>query len=159
MARRDLGTTGEGTLHFWHQRLSGFANLFLGTSFVAALSFYGRDTHGEVLAWFSQPWMVGLTLAFIISALWHMRLGLNVIIDDYIHVEGLRLFYRILNMFLTSLFGLLAILALLQLLLGEAMAPANLMGEEARVPETRAPDTSVPETRAPLPIEEEIKTP
>jgi len=129
MAQRNLGTTGEGTLHFWYQRLSGFANLFLGLGFVAALSFYGRDSHAEVLRWFSQPWMVGLMLAFIISALWHMRLGLNVIIDDYIHIEGLRLFYRIMNMFLTSLSGLLAILALLQLLLGAAIAPSNLMDE------------------------------
>jgi succinate dehydrogenase / fumarate reductase membrane anchor subunit len=127
MARRDLGTTGEGTLHFWYQRISGLANLFLGAACVLALTFYGRNEHAEVLQWFSQPWMIGIMLAFILSALWHMKLGLNVVIDDYVHQEGLRLFYQILNIFIILLASVFTVLALVQVLLSDVITPANLI--------------------------------
>lgn len=127
MAARDLGTTGTGTLHFWYQRISGLANLFLGTACVAALTFYGRENHAEVLRWFSQPWMVGIMLAFLVSSLWHMKLGLNVVIDDYVHQEGLRLFCQILNIFIILLAGIAAVLALFQILLGDTIGATNLI--------------------------------
>lgn len=118
MAKHRLGSSKEGTHHFWQQRLTGLANLFLGLSIVAALSFYGRTSHEEVLAWFSQVWMVGLTLAFVFSSLWHMRLGLAIVIDDYVHSEGTRLFFQIINTFITLSGFLAASLALIEILLG-----------------------------------------
>lgn len=127
MAGRDLGTTGEGTLHFWYQRISGLINLFLGSACITALSFMGRLPQAELLAWFSQPWVIGLMLTFILSALWHMKLGLNVIIDDYISSEGWRLFSQILNIFITLSAGILAILALLQIMLGNGLVPEDLI--------------------------------
>ncbi len=129
MKHRDLGASREGTAHFWQQRLSGIANFFLGIAVILSLTFYGRGDHAEVFAWFAQPWMAAIVLAFIISATWHMRLGANVVIDDYIHTEGLRLFFHLLNIFITLAVMLAGVLAMLQILLGD-VPTTNLLLDE-----------------------------
>ena len=131
---RDLGASRAGTEHFWQQRLTGIVNFFLGLTVILSLTFYGRGDHAEVLAWFAQPWLAALLIAFVISASWHMRLGANVIIDDYIHTEGLRLFFHLLNIFISLAVMLVGILSLLQILLGDVSA-VDLSLDSAPMPE------------------------
>ena len=135
---RDLGASRSGTEHFWQQRLTGIVNFFLGLTVILSLTFYGRGDHAEVLAWFAQPWMAALVIAFVISASWHMRLGVNVIIDDYIHTEGLRLFFHLLNIFISLAVMLAGILAILQILLGD-VAMVSLPFDSAPMPEEQTP--------------------
>ena len=136
MTKRDLGSSHQGTKHFWHQRITGLANLALGLACMIALSFYGRTMHSEVLNWFSQPWVIGAMTFLILSVLWHMKLGLSVVIDDYVHKESLRLLCQVSNIFITLLAGVFALLALMQILLGEpslSSAPIEPMYNEDNI--------------------------
>ncbi len=172
MKHRDLGTVRGGTAHFWHQRLSGIANFFLGAALLLSLTFYGRGDHADVLTWFAQPWMAAIAMAFIVSATWHMRLGANVVIDDYITTEGLRLFFHLLNIFITLAVMLVGILAMLQILFGD-VAPVSSLPDDPtnsyqtpndqsayeQTPDERAPETRVPETRVPETLVPQAQTP
>ena len=84
---RNLGASHTGTRHFWHQRLTSIANiplvvflLWLGISLAGA-------PHAQVVAAIRHPLIAAGLLAVIISFIWHMLLGMQVIIEDYIHGE------------------------------------------------------------------------
>ena len=81
---RGLGA-GGGTEHFWQQRLTAIANVFLITFFVILLLTLMNESYDGVRAAFANPF-VGIIMALmIISGTIHMKLGLQVIIEDYVH--------------------------------------------------------------------------
>ncbi|KQT82209.1 succinate dehydrogenase, hydrophobic membrane anchor protein [Aurantimonas sp. Leaf443] len=82
---RGLGSARAGTEHFWLQRLTAVANAVLITFFVILLVSLHDEPYEGVRAAFSSP-LVGLAMALVvISATVHMRLGMQVIIEDYVH--------------------------------------------------------------------------
>ena len=85
---RGLGSAKDGTQHFWHQRVTAYANVAL-TLFLVGLvvSLSGQDYSGARAALGSMPVAIGL-LALILAGVWHMKLGMQVIIEDYVHGEG-----------------------------------------------------------------------
>jgi succinate dehydrogenase / fumarate reductase, membrane anchor subunit len=110
-----LGSSKSGTEHFWHQRLTGLANIPLGLFFVglvAALHDQPYETVRASLA--SWPVALGL-LALIGSGLIHMRLGMQVIIEDYVHTESTKLICLILNTFFVSAIGLGCVFSILKM--------------------------------------------
>ena len=95
---RGLGAAGSGTNHFWQQRLTAIANVFLITFFVILVITLQNDAYSDVRAAFANP-LVGIVMALVtVSATIHMRLGMQVIIEDYIHGET-KLPLLILNTF------------------------------------------------------------
>ena len=82
---RGLGSAKEGANHWWHQRVSAFANLFLILWFIGALLMlpdFGYDTMRQ---WIQSP-LVAVPLALIIlNTFAHMKMGLQVVIEDYVH--------------------------------------------------------------------------
>ncbi len=85
---KGLGSAQDGTHHWWMQRVTAIANLALVSFFVCnALALIGKEHH-EVLLFFATPFHAVMMALFIISSFYHAALGLQVVIEDYVHTEG-----------------------------------------------------------------------
>ena len=112
---RRLGSAKEGTDHFWRQRLTAVANLILMPMFVAlVIALIGRD-FGDVRRALSHPLVAIPMVLFIGAALMHMRLGMQTIIEDYVHSEGRKIVCLMLNTFFVIAVGAVAVYSLLKL--------------------------------------------
>lgn len=96
---RGLGSAREGTDHWWHQRLTAGANLFLGTWFVASLVLLPDFQHGTIAAWLGSTWNAVPLILLVVSVFWHFRLGLQVVIEDYQHDDSKIVLLVLLNFF------------------------------------------------------------
>jgi len=115
---RGLGSARSGTDHFWYQRVTAIANVPLTIAFVVILtSLLGRN-HAAVVQILGSPIVAILMLLFILSGTWHMRIGMQVIIEDYVHQEGLRIALLIANTFFAISIGLASAYAILKLSFG-----------------------------------------
>lgn len=115
---RGSGSARDGTEHFWRQRLTAIANVPLILFFVGlliSLNGAGYDTVRGVLA---NPLVTVLMILMIGSALYHMRLGMQVVIEDYVHGEGMKITLLVLNIFFTILVAALSVFALLKIAFG-----------------------------------------
>ncbi len=112
---RGLGSAKDGTEHFWQQRLTAIANIPLLVFLVWLLvSLYGRD-HASVVATLSSPLVAIALLLAIISVFYHMRLGMQTIIEDYVHHEGRKIALLIGNNFFTIAVGAVCVFCALKL--------------------------------------------
>lgn len=112
---RGLGSAKEGTDHFWRQRLTAVANIPLFIFFVIFLIRYNGAPYGEVVEALSNPLITVLFGLMLVSGLIHMRLGMQAIIEDYIHGEGAKIAALMLNTFFTIAVGTMALFAVLKL--------------------------------------------
>jgi len=112
-----LGSAKEGTAHFWQQRVTAVALVPLSIWFVASALAYVGAEEGAVAAFFAQPLNGILMFLFLGAALVHMRIGLQVIIEDYIHQEGLKIALLMLNRFANLAIGTAAGYALIKIAL------------------------------------------
>jgi succinate dehydrogenase / fumarate reductase, membrane anchor subunit len=109
---RGLGSAKGGTEHFWVQRLTSVALAILVPWFIwTSVSLFGSD-HGTVRATLAQPLEATLMLAFVIALFWHAKLGLQVVIEDYIHVKWLEISLQIVITFVFFLAALAAVMAI-----------------------------------------------
>ena len=88
---RGLGASGEGVHHWWWQRLTALALIPLSLWFVFAVLGRIDADHEVVTAWIATPWVTVLLLLYTVSVFYHTQLGLQVMIEDYIHTESVRL--------------------------------------------------------------------
>lgn len=115
---RGLGSAKEGTGHFVRQRLTAFANVPLILAFVCILVSVQGEDHASVVATLSSPIVAVIMLAVVLSAVVHMRIGMQVIIEDYVHGEGLKLICLAFNSLFAASIGLLSAFALLKIAFG-----------------------------------------
>jgi succinate dehydrogenase / fumarate reductase, membrane anchor subunit len=115
---RGLGSAKSGTEHFWHQRLTAMANIPLTIAFVVVVaSLMGRN-HAAVVQILGSPLVAVLMLLFILSASIHMRIGMQVIIEDYVHDEVAKFTMLIANTFFAVAVALTSAFAILKLSFG-----------------------------------------
>jgi succinate dehydrogenase / fumarate reductase, membrane anchor subunit len=115
---RGLGSARSGTSHFWRQRLTAVANVPLVIAFVVILvSLIGRN-HAAVVQIIGSPPVAIIMLLFILSITYHMRLGVQVIIEDYVHHEGHRIALLIGNTFFAIAVALSCAFAILKISFG-----------------------------------------
>jgi succinate dehydrogenase / fumarate reductase, membrane anchor subunit len=115
---RGLGTIRGGTEHFWHQRVTAIANLFLLVFLIFTVIRLAGEPYQVMRAYFASPFVTVAGIALAISAPYHMRIGMQVIIEDYIHAEGTKMVLLILNTFFALAVALTCIVSLIKLSLG-----------------------------------------
>jgi len=115
---RGLGSAHEGTEHFWWQRLTAAANLIALVFFVYTVFALAGATHGEVVRYFASPLTAALMLLLIVSVTYHMYLGMQTIIEDYVHSTGARIAALGINALFSFFIALASALAVLKLSLG-----------------------------------------
>ena len=113
-----LGAAKTGTTHFLRQRLTAAALVPLSVWFVASALAYVGAEQGAVAAFFAEPLNAILMALFLLAALYHMNLGLQVIIEDYFPQEGLKLTLIVLVRFAAWGTGAACGYALVKLALG-----------------------------------------
>lgn len=92
---RGLGAAGEGAHHWWMQRLTAITNLLLFAWFLTSIFSLPNLDHHTVLEWMRQP-LVAVPLSLLsISIFWHLRLGVQVMLEDYV-AGGARIFWMLL---------------------------------------------------------------
>ena len=115
---RGLGSAHEGTGHFWRQRLTAVANIPLILFFLGFLISLNGADYATVRAAFANPFVALMFLLMLLSGLYHMRLGMQVIIEDYILGEGLKVALIMLNIFFSIAVGVASVYALVKLAFG-----------------------------------------
>lgn len=112
---RYLGAAKSGTRDLWLMRLTSVALLFLSIAFVwIMLSLVGKDLP-QVRAQFSHPLVPILMLLFILASIVHMKIGMQSIIDDYVHAAHVKEWAMMANIFFSVGVGVAAVFAVLKL--------------------------------------------
>jgi succinate dehydrogenase / fumarate reductase membrane anchor subunit len=115
---RHLGSAAEGADHFWKQRLTAVGNAVLVPFLVGLIVSLAGADHATVQRTLSHPIVAILLLLLVLSGVTHMRLGMQVIIEDYVQSEGPKIALLILNTFFAIGVGLTCGFAVLKLALG-----------------------------------------
>lgn len=88
---RGLGSAKSGTMHWWHQRVSAVALILLTSWFAVSLILNAPADQVHVRAWVSSPVTMVMLITTILFGLWHAVLGMQVVIEDYVHSEGMKI--------------------------------------------------------------------
>ena len=115
---RNLGSAKEGADHFWQQRLTAVANIVLAIGFVWLVAgLVGKDLAAAQTA-LGRPLVAITLLLLVLSGVYHMRLGMQVVIEDYISSEGGKVVALMLNTFFSVAVGLACVFAILKINFG-----------------------------------------
>jgi succinate dehydrogenase / fumarate reductase membrane anchor subunit len=108
---RGLGSAKSGVHHFWMQRLTAVALIPLVIWFAVSLVLLSGADYGMARSWLSSPFVMVLLILTICIGLYHGQLGMQVVIEDYVHNEGVKLALIVAIKFIAVFFGLVAIVA------------------------------------------------
>jgi succinate dehydrogenase / fumarate reductase membrane anchor subunit len=112
---RALGASHSGTTDFWRQRVTAVAlTLLIVPVIVIVLMLLGRNQAGAAQILGSLP-IAMILLLFIVASVWHMKIGMQVVIEDYVHNEKLKLASIMANNFFCVAVALASIYAILKL--------------------------------------------
>lgn len=112
---RRLGTAKSGTGDFWRQRLTAVAMVLLIVPMIVIVMILLGRNQAAAAQILGSPLIAIITLLFIIASTWHMKIGMQVVIEDYVHRENLKLALVMANTFFSVAVALAAIYAIFKL--------------------------------------------
>jgi succinate dehydrogenase / fumarate reductase membrane anchor subunit len=115
---RGLGPAGHGTDHFWRQRLTSLASLVLSAFLIVLVLSIVGEPYDVVAARLGSPFVAVPLIATVIAFAYHMQIGMEVIIEDYVFSEAQRLAALIVNNFFCIAIALVGVFAILKLSIG-----------------------------------------
>jgi succinate dehydrogenase / fumarate reductase membrane anchor subunit len=117
-AVRGLGSAREGAENWWHERMSSIATLLLSIWLLVSLLRLPSLDYAIVAEWLSSTINAAAMLLLVVSTFWHIRLGMQVIIEDYVHEEGNKTFSLLLLNFAVAAAVAIAVVAIFKLAAG-----------------------------------------
>jgi succinate dehydrogenase / fumarate reductase, membrane anchor subunit len=111
---RGLGATHSGSAHWWAQRLTAIALVPLSIWFIFSIVGLAGAPRDAMVAWISSPVSLSLMLALIVATFYHMAIGLQVVVEDYVHAEPAKMVSLLLVKGLTILLALICIVSALK---------------------------------------------
>ena len=114
---RGLGSAKEGVNHWWMQRLTAIALIPLTLWFIISIASLNGATHAQTIDWLSAPLVTVFMILLVASTLYHALLGVQVVVEDYIHHEGCKFVLLIGLKFIFLVLGVSAIFSLLKIAL------------------------------------------
>jgi len=115
---KGLGSAKSGTEHFIAQRVTAIAMIPLAVIFLASLVAQAGADYESATAWIASPWGAIPLLLLLAAGFHHMHLGLQVVIEDYLHGEGLKLAALVANKFWAAAAGVLCAWSVLKISFG-----------------------------------------
>lgn len=115
---RGLGSAKEGAQHWWMQRVSALALVPLSLWFVTALVAHMGADYTAMRAWLGSPVTFAMMALTVGITFYHAQLGLQVVIEDYVHGEGLKIAAILAVKFICAALALAAVVALLVIAFG-----------------------------------------
>ena len=112
---RGLGSAKEGTAHWWAQRVTAVALVPLSLWLVAWVVATAGADHKAVTAWLADPLVAIPMLLVIVATFHHAQLGLQVVIEDYVHTEWLKISGNMLVKFTAIVLSVVSIFAVLKI--------------------------------------------
>jgi succinate dehydrogenase / fumarate reductase membrane anchor subunit len=112
---RGLGSAKEGAHHWWLQRLTAVALVPLVLWFAISMVWVARADYDTVVHWIGNPFNTAMLVLFLFASFYHATLGLQVVIEDYVHEEGAKIIALIVMKFVLVLLGAVSILAVLRI--------------------------------------------
>jgi len=114
---RGLGSARNGTHHWWMQKIAAVALIPLTIWFVASVVQMTTADYFTVIAWLSSPISAILMLMYVVVGVYHLRLGLQAIVEDYIHSEGMKTGIQFSILFGCTIIAVAAIFSVLKIAL------------------------------------------
>ncbi len=112
------GSAKEGTDHWWMQRVTAIALLILGLWFLISIASLEGYSETDMHTWVASPFNAIMLLLMSITLAWHSTLGIQIVIEDYVHGPGLKVVSIILSKFVHVFLCVAAVVAILKVLLG-----------------------------------------
>jgi succinate dehydrogenase / fumarate reductase membrane anchor subunit len=115
---RGLGSAKEGVEHWWMQRVSSVALIPLTLWFVYGVATLAGEEFATVHAWIAAPFNAVMMILFISTTFYHTQLGLQVVIEDYVHGEGVKITSLLLLKFTCVGLTIASVFAILKIAFG-----------------------------------------
>jgi succinate dehydrogenase / fumarate reductase membrane anchor subunit len=115
---RGLGSAKEGTEHFWAQRVTAIALIPLALWFVASLAAYTGADHATAKAWLAEPFTAIVMILLVAIGFHHAQLGIQVVIEDYVSTEWIKVFSIIVVKLAAVALAVAAIFSVLKIAFG-----------------------------------------
>jgi len=111
------GSAGDGVGHWWEQRVTAIALIPLTAWFAFGLLRRHAGKFQDMHDWLSQPWTALLASLLVVTLAWHSKLGVQVVIEDYVHSHGAKTALLVLSTFLHFAAAFAGIFAILRMTL------------------------------------------